>query len=55
MVELGFNPANYSVDEEAGFVNITVELLSGTSAEDKVVLVLTDGDMSMTDGIATGT
>lgn len=55
MVEIGFNPATYMVDEEApGFVTLSISRLSGDSDEDKVVLVLSEeSGATVAQGVAT--
>ena len=50
VVTIGFNPANYSVSEGAGSVNVTLSLLSGTLARALSVVLVT----SLNDGTATG-
>ena len=50
MITIGFNPASYLVAENAGCVNITVNILNGTLARDVHVLLMT----VLTDGTATG-
>lgn len=50
MVTFGLNPANYSVSEGAGSVNVTLSLLSGTLARALSVVLET----SLNDGTATG-
>ena len=45
---IGFNPANYSVAEDAGSVNITVSVQNGTLARRASVVLET----SFTDGSA---
>jgi len=50
VVTFGLNPVNYSVAEDAGGVNVTLSLLSGTLARGLSVVVET----SLNDGTATG-
>ena len=50
MVTFGLNPANYSVAEGVGSVNVTLSLLSGTLARGLSVVLET----SFSDGTATG-
>ena len=50
MVTFGLNPVNYSVAEDAGGVNVTLSLLSGTLARGLSVVLVT----SLNDGTATG-
>ena len=50
MVTFGLNPVNYSVAEDAGGVNVTLRLLSGTLARALSVVLVT----SLNDGTATG-
>ena len=50
MVTFGLNPANYSVAEDAGSVNVTVSVLSGILARGVSVVLVT----SLSDGTATG-
>ena len=50
MITIGFNPANYTVAESAGSVDVTINILNGTLARDVHVLLLT----ALTDGTATG-
>ena len=50
MVTFGLNPANYSVGEGAGSVNVTLTLLSGTLARALSVVLET----SLNNGTATG-
>ena len=50
VITIGFNPADYTVAESAGSVNVTVNILNGTLARDVRVLVMT----ALTDGTATG-
>ena len=50
MVTFGLNPANYSVAEGVGGVNVTLSLLSGTLARALSVVLET----SLTNGTATG-
>ena len=47
---VGLNPANYSVAEDAGSVNVTLSLLRGTLAQGFSVVLVT----SFSDGTATG-
>ena len=52
MVTIGFNPANYSVAEDAGSVNVTLSLLSGTlNRALSVVLVTSLNNDTATGGI----
>ena len=41
MVTIGFNPATYSIREDAGSISVTVEVLNGTLARRVVVTLLT--------------
>jgi len=50
VVTFGLNPVNYSVAEDAGGVNVTLSLLSGTLARGLSVVLVT----SLNDGTATG-
>jgi len=50
VVTFGFNPANYSVAEGTGSVNVTLSLLSGTLNRALSVVLET----SLNDGTATG-
>ena len=50
VVTIGFSPATYSVDEDAGSVSVTVGVLSGTLARGVSVVMVT----SLNDGTATG-
>jgi len=50
VVTFGLNPANYSVAEDAGGVNVTLSLLSGSLARGLSVVLVT----SLNDGTATG-
>jgi len=50
VVTFGLNPVNYSVAEDAGGVNVTLSLLSGTLARELSVVLVT----SLNDGTATG-
>ena len=50
MVTFGLNPVNYSLAEDAGSVNVTLGLLSGTLARGLSVVLATPLD----DGTATG-
>ena len=50
VVTIGFNPATYSVDEDAGSVSVTISVRSGTLARDVSVVMVT----SFRDGTATG-
>jgi len=50
VVTFGLNPANYSVSEGAGSVNVTLSLLSGTLARALSVVLET----SLSNGTATG-
>ena len=50
MITIGFNPVNYSVAEDAGSVNITLSLLSGTLNRALSVVLVT----SLNNGTATG-
>ena len=50
MVTFGLDPANYSVSEGAGSVNVTLSLLSGTLARGVSVVLVT----SLNDGTAIG-
>ena len=47
---IGFNPATYSVDEDAGSVSVTISVLSGSLARGVSVVMVT----SLHDGTATG-
>ena len=49
-VTFGLNPANYSVAEDAGSVNVTLSLLTGTLTRALSVVLET----SFNDGTATG-
>ena len=52
MVTFGLNPANYSVAEDAGSVNVTLSLLSGTlNRALSVVLVTSLNNDTATGGI----
>ena len=50
MVTIGFNPVNYSVAEDAGSVNVTLSLLSGTLNR----AISVDLATSFNNGTATG-
>ena len=50
MVTFGLNPVHYSVAEDAGGVNVTLSMLSGTLARALSVVLVT----SLNDGTATG-
>ena len=41
MVTIGFNPATYSIREDAGSISVTVEVLNGTLARSVMVTLLT--------------
>ena len=50
MVTIGFDPATYTVNEGAGNVSVTVNVLSGTLVRDMRVRLLT----SLNGGTANG-
>ena len=50
MVTIGFDPATYTVNESAGNVSITVNVLNGTLARDMHVCFMT----SLNGGTANG-
>ena len=50
MITVGFNPATYTVAENAGSVSVTANILNGTLARDVHVLLMT----GPTNGTATG-